>query len=79
MYSVTERHIMRASATTKIKTCLDLFLFLAGHLQVVALYFLRKNAPERSKFRELSHGLALFFFGWCRARQRATTSLPNGL
>ena len=53
---------MHTSATTKIKTCLDLFLFLAGHLQVVTLYFLRKNASEQSKFHELSHRLTLFFF-----------------
>jgi hypothetical protein len=38
---VTGRHITGASAETKIKTCLDLFLFLAG----------LPHSPALSKFR----------------------------
>ena len=53
-----------ASATTKIKTS-----------QVVTLFFLRNF--ERLKFRELSHELELYFFGWCHARRHATTCAPN--
>ena len=53
-----------ASATTKIKTS-----------QVVTLFFLRNF--ERLKFRESSHELELYFFGWCHARRHATTCAPN--
>jgi hypothetical protein len=38
---VTGRHVTRASAETKMKTCLDLFLFLAG----------LPHSPALSKFR----------------------------
>ncbi len=46
---------MQKSATTKLKMCLDMFLFLVGLLQVVALYFFCENTPKQSLCRKLSH------------------------
>ena len=50
---------MCASATTKNKTGLDMFLFLAGHPHSVALYFFQKKVSEQSHSHRLSQIVAL--------------------
>ncbi len=52
---------MQKSVTTKIKTGLDLFFFLAGLSHVATLFFFGENTPERSHSHRLPH-LARFFF-----------------
>src|SRR6266566_3165220 len=69
---VTGRHVTCASATTKIKTCLDTFLFLAGHSRSVALFFSQKFTPNGHSPADC-RTLPVFF--WLVSR--ATKSAPN--
>ncbi len=63
---VTGCHIMCESVTTKIKTGLDLFLFLMGllHVGCHTLKFLR-NHSQMVMLPQISMSDMTLFFGWC--------------
>jgi hypothetical protein len=76
---VMGRHFTEKSATTKMKTCLDMVLFLAGLSRVVATYH---NLFSVAKVTPNSHAAAdcrteFTFIFWLVSRLRQ--SLPNGL
>jgi hypothetical protein len=76
---VTGRHITEKSATTKIKTCLDTFLFLAGLSRVVTTYC---NLFSVAKLTPNGHAAAdcrteFTFIFWLVSHLRQ--SLLNGL
>ncbi len=64
---VTGHHITLATATTKIKTCLDTYLFLAGLSQIVAISFLLRQRPRTVTLPQIVKSDTIFIFGWCRA------------
>ncbi len=65
LYVITGHHIMLATATTKIKTCLDTYLFLAGLLQIVAISFLLRQCPQMVTLPQIVKSDMTFIFGWC--------------
>jgi len=62
---VTGCDVTQKSATTKIKTGLDLFFFWRGCRMLPHFFFLCENAPEWSHSHRLPHLARFFFFGWC--------------
>ena len=76
MGAVTGRHVTRASATN---TCLDLYLFLAGHSRVIAL---GRNLFSSAITVPNGHNSANYrtrvkFIFWLVLQN--TESAPNGL
>jgi hypothetical protein len=76
---VTGRHIMEKSVTTKIKTCLDTFLFLVGLSHIVAtyrdLFSVARVTPNGHAAVDCRTEFTFIFWLVSRLRQ----SLPNGL
>ncbi len=58
---------MLATVTTKIKMCLDTYLFLVGLLQIVAISFLLQQCPQMVTLLQIVKSDMVFIFGWCCA------------
>jgi hypothetical protein len=57
-------YIMLVIATMKIKICLNIYLFLAGLLQIVAISFLLQQCPQMVTLPQIVKSDMSFIFGW---------------